>query len=161
MHKRHNKLLHRNIASLYPLSKALYVFVMIRYLVFTLLLCPSIALAKCLTEYRTVSGNLSSSNMPLANAKLTFDFHDGLGELISNSITTDENGNYLIKVKYNQYSGIGFFVAEKCKFSLVKLQLKIEAKGHSVFKDFIEISSESTTYNKAFKVMDAANRGAH
>ena len=99
--------------------------------------------------------------MPLASAKLTFDFHDGLGELISNSITTDENGNYLIKVKYNQYSGRGFFVAEKCKFSLVKLQLKIEAKGHSVFKEFIEISSESTTYNKAFKVMDAANRGAH
>ena len=97
----------------------------------------------------------------MVNAKLTFEFDDGLNNKVSKSTATDENGNYLTKLVYSTYSGSGFFVTHKCKFSPRELQLKIEVEGQNDFLETITISNESTTYNKAFNALDAANRSAH
>ena len=133
-----------------------------RYFLLICFLLPSISFAKCVSNSHTVSGVLSKNKSPLSNSSIQLSFVDGLKEVIDITVVTDENGAYSAELNYSTYSGRYILGPEKCKFSIQAIQLEIQMIGEQeIHNETIKVSGNQTTYNKAFKVMDAANRSAH
>jgi len=117
--------------------------------------------SKCAFESHDVTGELSLGSRPFSGASVKVRALGAAKELIESSGIVEENGFYSVTLKYNTYSGPGVLVADKCDFLLKEAVILVSAKNFKAFSEKLTLSDGITTYNKAFKLMDAANRSAH
>ena len=133
----------------------------IRYFTIAIILITPVAHSKCAYESHDVSGKLFLDNQPFVEANVKVRALDSAKNLIEGSGVVDKNGFFSVTLKYNTYSGQGISTSDKCDFLLTEAVILVFANDFKTFSEKLLLSTESTTYNKAFNLMGAANRSAH
>lgn len=129
----------------------------IRYLAIAIILIAPAAHSKCAHKSHDVGGKLTLDNQPFVNAKVKVRALGAAKNLIENSDVVDDEGFYSITLTYDTYSGKGVSGSDTCNFLVKEAVILVFENDIKFFSQKLILSTGSTTYNKAFNLMDAAN----